>query len=303
MVLWLDLPQKLSLPQREVSSRGTTHYNTLTPDGTVTRPTIETVTATEGSQQQGGQPTTTLTPDGTVARPTTGTVTATEGSQQQGVQSFSTTTHNYLPGCSVSHYDISNSSNTAVGDSGHRGCISQESLSIRINQLSDMLVQTRAIHKAEDLLKRHSHVSICGAPGDGKTTAALRICETYMKKNYQVLFVENIEEFDIDVVIKRKCDMLVVFDDIFGSVAFPSSLEKIRKVFNALVDILFRLKRGAELAADEERKKKVKKGMKKEDEKQCNDETIKTATTRFASFSHPGTTTGMRAVQDYISSK
>ncbi|XP_046552156.1 uncharacterized protein LOC124261824 [Haliotis rubra] len=273
-------PAGASVATRKRKKQVGQHSTTLTPGGAVAGSpagasvaTTDSLTATEVKQHPGRQPTTTLAPDGTVARPTTDTVTATEAGQLQGVQSFSTTTHYYLPG-SVSQCNISNSSNVAFGDSGHRGWISQESLSIRINQLSDMLVQTRALHKAEELLKRHSHVAICGAPGDGKTTAALRICETYMKKNYQVLFVENIEEFDIDVVIKRKCDMLVAFDDIFGSVAVPSSLEKLRKVFNALVDILLCFTRDEELAAEKERKKKkMKKGIQKEDEKQSMDET------------------------------
>ncbi|XP_048242522.1 uncharacterized protein LOC124119615 [Haliotis rufescens] len=181
----------------------------------------DTVVATQGSQQQGRQ-LDTSTQDGAVARPSTDTVAAIEGSQQQVAQSISTTTHNYF-GSTVSHYDLSNSSNVAMGDGRHQGCISQECLSVRINQLRDMFVETHALDKAKELLKRHNHVAICGAPGDGKTSAALRICEAYMKKKYQVLFVESIEEFDSDVVIKRKCDMLLVFDDVFGSVAFPSS--------------------------------------------------------------------------------
>ncbi|XP_048241764.1 ankyrin repeat and KH domain-containing protein mask-like [Haliotis rufescens] len=158
-------------------------------------------------------------------------------------------------------------------DGRHQGCISQECLSVRINQLSDMFVETHALDKAKELLKRHNHVAICGAPGDGKTSAALRICEAYMKKKYQVLFVESIEEFDSDVVIKRKCDMLVVFDDVFGSVAFPSSLEKIHKMFNALVDVLLRFTRDKELKAKEKQpQKKINERRKKEDEKQCEDE-------------------------------
>ncbi|XP_048242390.1 serine/threonine-protein phosphatase 6 regulatory ankyrin repeat subunit C-like isoform X2 [Haliotis rufescens] len=245
---------------------------TSTPDGAVARPSTDTVAATEGSQQQGGQPTTTSTPDGAVARRSTDTIAATEGSQQQGAQSISTTTHNYID-CKVSHFDVSNSPGMAVGDSKHQGCISQGCLSVRINQLSDMFVETHALDKAQELLKRHKHVAICGAPGDGKTTAALRICEAYMKKKYQVLFVESIEEFDSDVVIERKCDMLVVFDDVFGSVTFPSSLEKIHRVFNALVDVLLRFARDKELTAKEKQtKKKHDKSMKKEDEKQCEDE-------------------------------
>ncbi|XP_048241730.1 uncharacterized protein LOC125374644 [Haliotis rufescens] len=245
---------------------------TSTPDGAVASPYTDTVAVTEGSQQQGRQLTTTSTQDGAVAGPFTDTVAATEGSQQQGKQSISTTTHNYF-GSTVSHYDLSNSSNVAMGDGRHQGCISQECLSVRINQLSDMFVETHALDKAKELLKRHNHVAICGAPGDGKTSAALRICEAYMKKKYQVLFVESIEEFDSDVVIKRKCDMLVVFDDVFGSVAFPSSLEKIHKMFNALVDVLLRFTRDKELKAKEKQpQKKINERRKKEDERQCEDE-------------------------------
>ncbi|XP_048242524.1 uncharacterized protein LOC125374880 [Haliotis rufescens] len=244
---------------------------TSTPDGAVARPFTDTVAATEGSQQQGRQ-LNTSTPDGTVARPFTDTVAATEGSQQQVAQSISTTTHNYFAS-TVSHYDLSNSSNVAMEDGRHQGCISQECLSVRINQLSDMFVETHALDKAKELLKRHNHVAICGAPGDGKTSAALRICEAYMKKKYQVLFVESIEEFDRDVVIKRKCDMLLVFDDVFGSVAFPSSLEKLHKMFNALVDVLLHFTRDKELKAKEKQpQKKINKRRKKEDEKQCEDE-------------------------------
>ncbi|XP_048242032.1 uncharacterized protein LOC125374739 [Haliotis rufescens] len=244
---------------------------TSTQDGAVTRPYTDYVAATEGSQQQGRQ-LNTSTPDGAVARPYTETVAATEGSQQQGAQSISTTTHNYF-GSTVSHYDLSNSSNVAMGDGRHKGCISQECLSVRINQLSDMFVETHALDKAKELLKRHNHVAICGAPGDGKTSAALGICEAYMKKKYQVLFVESIEEFDSDVVIKRKCDMLLVFDDVFGSVAFPSSLEKIHKMFNALVDALLRFTRDKELKAKEKQpQKKINERKKKEYEMQCEDE-------------------------------
>ncbi|XP_048242395.1 uncharacterized protein LOC124127493 isoform X3 [Haliotis rufescens] len=244
---------------------------TATPDGAVARPSTDTVAATEGRQQQGGQPITTSTQDGAVARPSTDTIAATEG-RPQGPQSISTTTHNYID-CKVSHFDVSNSPGMAVGNSKHQGCISQGCLSVRINQLSYMFVETHALDKAQELLKRHNHVAICGAPGDGKTSAALRICEAYMKKKYQVLFVESIEEFDSDVVIERKCDMLVVFDDVFGSVTFPRSLEKIHRVFNTLVDILLRFARDKELTAKEKQtKKKHDKSMKKEDEKQCEDE-------------------------------
>ncbi|XP_071104313.1 uncharacterized protein [Haliotis cracherodii] len=125
-----------------------------------------------------------------------------------------------------------------VCNHGRQGCASQESLGIRIKQLNEVFKETHTLHKAEELLERHNHVAICGAPGEGKTSTALNICKKYLHKKYEVVFVENIEVFDVDTIIQRRCDMLVVFDDIFGSVAFPSSLEKIHKVLIALVDDL-----------------------------------------------------------------
>ncbi|XP_048242520.1 uncharacterized protein LOC124119614 [Haliotis rufescens] len=225
-------PSTNTVDVAEGSQQQGRQLNTSTQDDAAARPFTDTVAATEGRQQQGRQLATTSTQDGAVARLFTDTVAATEGSQQQGPQSISTTTHNYF-GSTVSHYDLSNSSNVAMGDGRHQGCISQECLSVRINQLSDMFVETHALDKAKELLKRHNHVAICGSPGDGKTSAALRICEAYMKKN----------------------------------------LEKIHKMFNALVDVLLRFTRDKELKAKENQpQKKINKRRKKEDEKQCEDE-------------------------------
>ncbi|XP_048242519.1 serine/threonine-protein phosphatase 6 regulatory ankyrin repeat subunit B-like [Haliotis rufescens] len=140
------------------------------------------------------------------------------------------------PSCSVPQYDLSNSSNVVF--------LLQvvqypKSLRIRIKQLNEVFKETHTLHKAEELLKRHNHVAIIGAPGEGKTSTALKICEKYLHKKYEVVFVDNFEIFDVDTIIQRTCNMLVVFDDIFGSVTVPSNCEKIHKVSTALVDALF----------------------------------------------------------------
>ncbi|XP_071104800.1 serine/threonine-protein phosphatase 6 regulatory ankyrin repeat subunit B-like [Haliotis cracherodii] len=208
-----------------------------TLDSAVSGPSTDAQAVIEVSQQQGRQSTPTSTLDGAVAGSFTDALAVTEGRKQQGRQSTSTTTHNDI-GCSASQYDLSNSYNTSVGNHGHRGCASQESLGIRIKQLNEVFEETHTLHKAEELLKRHKHVGIIGAPGEGKTSTALNICEKYLHKKYEVVFVDNIEVFDVDTIIQRTCDMLVVFDDIFGSVTVPSNLEKIHKVLTALVDAL-----------------------------------------------------------------
>ncbi|XP_071104315.1 uncharacterized protein [Haliotis cracherodii] len=244
---------------------------TSTVDGAVTGPYTDNVAVAEGSQQQGRQSTQTLTLDGAVAGPSADAPAVTEwiqqqGRQSQGRQSTSTTTH-YFIGCSVNQYDLSNSSNTSFGSHGHRGCPPKESLRIRIKQLNEVFKETHTLHKAEELLKRHDHVAICGPPGDGKTSTALKICEKYLHKKYEVVFVDNIEVFDVDTIIQRTCDMLVVFDDIFGSVAFPSNLEKIHKVLIALVDGLVNTSFQQEQAAQKKRdEKKSEAASKNKDE-------------------------------------
>ncbi|XP_046583088.1 uncharacterized protein LOC124290432 [Haliotis rubra] len=194
----------------------------------------------EGSQEQGRQPNPSVM----------------EENQRQGLQSISTTTHNYI-GCSVSQYDLSNSSHTSLGNPEHRGCVSQASLSIRIKQLNEVFEEIRTLHTAEEPLKKHNHVALCGAPGDGKTSIALKICEKYLLKKYEVVFVENIEEFQVDTIIQRQCDMLIVFDDMFGSVAFPSYLQKIKKVLTALADDIVNI--SVQKEQQDKRKRELKK--------------------------------------------
>ncbi|XP_046564808.1 uncharacterized protein LOC124273568 isoform X2 [Haliotis rubra] len=212
--------------------------------------------AIEGCQRQGRQSNPSSTQEGAVATSSTDTSAVIEENQQQGLQSISTTTHNYI-GCSVSQYDLSNSSQTSEGNPGHRGCVSQASLSIRIKQLNEGFEEIGTLHKAEELLKRHNHVTVCGAPGDGKTSIALKMCEKYLRKKYEVVFVENVEEFQEDTIIQRQCHMLIVFDDIFGSGPFPSNVQKIKKVLARLADVLVNI--SVQMVEQDKKKREQKK--------------------------------------------
>ncbi|XP_067648810.1 uncharacterized protein [Haliotis asinina] len=234
---------------REGEQQGRQHNPTSTEECGVAGAATDSPAARKVSQQQGRQ----LSPSSTTHIP----VVIPEDNQQQRLQSVSTTTHNYL-GSSVCQYDLSNSSQTLDGSPGHRGCLSQASLSIRIRQLNEVFEEVGTLHKTEERLKRHSHVTVCGAPGDGKTSIALKICEKYLPKKYEVLFVDNIEEFQVDTIIQRQCHMLIVFDDIFGSVSFPSNLQKIRKVLTVLANSLVNISVQKE---EQDKKKRAQKNM------------------------------------------
>ncbi|XP_071096206.1 uncharacterized protein [Haliotis cracherodii] len=113
-----------------------------------------------------------------------------------------------------------------------------KSVITRIDNLKNTFVQIDQLETAEDLLERYDHAANCGAPGDGKTSIALMLCEKYLRKHYEVLFIEHIEQFDVNVIIKRHNHIFIVFDDIFGSVTFPTNLENTQKVFSALEEAL-----------------------------------------------------------------
>ncbi|XP_046550089.1 uncharacterized protein LOC124259904 [Haliotis rubra] len=164
--------------------------------------------------------------------------------------------------------DLTNASNVSVslGEQETKGSLSHERYSQRVEHLKEYFVDIRAVQTAKQLLEQHGHVSICGAPGDGKTSTALMICEAYQEKRYETVFVENIEQFDVDTISKRHSHMLVVFDDIFGSIAFISNLGAIRKLLSALADDL------TKTAADKERDSKKKKSKHSKGDEKSNED-------------------------------
>ncbi|XP_067669813.1 serine/threonine-protein phosphatase 6 regulatory ankyrin repeat subunit C-like [Haliotis asinina] len=191
---------------------------------------------------------------------------------EQGRQttSLSSIQHNYSG--PVSQVDLTNASNVSVsvGEQGNRGRMSQERFCQKMEHLKMYFVDIHALQTARQLLEKHGHVSICGAPGDGKTSIALMICEAYQQQGYETVFVEDIDLFDVDTISKRQSHMLVVFDDIFGSVTRISNLEKLHKLFSALVDD--RAKTVADVEAKKKKKKKQKKDEKSKEKDKSNEE-------------------------------
>ncbi|XP_046568315.1 uncharacterized protein LOC124276714 [Haliotis rubra] len=166
----------------------------------------------------------------------------------------------------VSQVDLTNASNVSVsvGEQGSKGCLSQERFRQKMELLKKYFVDIHALQTAKQLLEKHGHVSICGAPGDGKTSIALMICEAYQQQEYETVFVEHIEHFDVDTISKRQSHMLVVFDDIFGSITFISNLEKLHQLFSALVDD--RTKTAADIEVSKKKKEEQSKQKDKSNE-------------------------------------
>ncbi|XP_071083404.1 alpha-latroinsectotoxin-Lt1a-like [Haliotis cracherodii] len=173
--------------------------------------------------------------DGAMSRNFSGASTDVQSNVNNGRQHVTSPTA-LLTAC----YDFSNSRNVSLsfGDVECKGCVSQENFWSRVEALKEVFVGVHTLGATKHLLEKHGHVNICGAPGDGKTSIAMMVCDEYRNQNYETLFVENIEKFEVDTTTKRRSNMLIVFDDIFGCVTFPLNLEKINSVLRVLADSL-----------------------------------------------------------------
>ena len=77
-------------------------------------------------------------------------------------------------------------------DSFHTG-----SLGLLVKNTKKVYVETAVFRKAAQVLNEHGHVTISGASGEGKTATALMIGEKYRQKGYRVLFVNDIDRFQL----------------------------------------------------------------------------------------------------------
>ncbi|XP_046583102.1 uncharacterized protein LOC124290439 [Haliotis rubra] len=165
-----------------------------TQDDALALPSTDTPVVRKWSQRQGMQFNPSSTQEGVMALQRTDPPAVMEENQRQGIQSSSPITHNHI-GCSVSQYDLSNSSHTSLGNPGHRGCVSQASLSIRIKQLNEVFEGIHTLHTAEELLKKHNHVAVCGAPGDGKQALLSRYVRNICKRNMKLCLLKILKSF------------------------------------------------------------------------------------------------------------
>ncbi|XP_048248984.1 serine/threonine-protein phosphatase 6 regulatory ankyrin repeat subunit B-like [Haliotis rufescens] len=159
--------------------------------------------------------------------------------------------------------DVTHSITTLVGTqnifTGPTGTVGEATLDLRIDDAEEIFVETESFRNVKGKLKDFGHVTICGASGEGKTTAALVLGSQYRQKGYKLAFVDRIEQFDLDSFLSSSPRVFLIIDDMFGTVGLSTDVSQLTTILNRLYQHLQHCKRESE-----KRKQRTKKEGKDE---------------------------------------
>ncbi|XP_048248970.1 serine/threonine-protein phosphatase 6 regulatory ankyrin repeat subunit B-like isoform X2 [Haliotis rufescens] len=159
--------------------------------------------------------------------------------------------------------DVTHTITTLVGTqnifTGPTGTVGEATLDLRIDDAEEIFVETESFRNVERKLKDFGHVTICGASGEGKTTAALVLGSQYRQKGYKLAFVDRIEQFDLDRFLSSSPRIFLIIDDMFGTVGLSTDVSQLTTILNTLYQHLQHCKRESE-----KRKQQTKKEGKDE---------------------------------------
>ncbi|XP_048247526.1 uncharacterized protein LOC124148028 [Haliotis rufescens] len=165
---------------------------------------------------------------------------------------------------------VANTLNIITGQAG-QGTLGRDTLDLRTNEARKMFVQTEACKEVKRKLKTFGHVTICGASGEGKTTMALVLGSQYSSKGYEVVFVDNLEKFDLDLCLSRHPRVFLIVDDMFGTVGLSANTSQVKSFLNNLLLHLEQKQPAGELQSEEDDGDKSRKKVQGQRESQAKD--------------------------------
>ncbi|XP_048242583.1 serine/threonine-protein phosphatase 6 regulatory ankyrin repeat subunit A-like [Haliotis rufescens] len=165
---------------------------------------------------------------------------------------------------------VANTLNIITGQAG-QGTLGRDTLDLRTNEARKMFIPTEAYKEVKQKLKTFGHVTICGASGEGKTTMALVLGSQYGPKGYAVVFVDNLEKFDLDLCLSRHPRVFLIVDDMFGTVGLSANTSQVKSFLNNLLLHLEHKQTAEELQSEEDDGDKSRKKVQGQRESQAKD--------------------------------
>ncbi|XP_071082120.1 uncharacterized protein [Haliotis cracherodii] len=123
------------------------------------------------------------------------------------------------------------------------GTVGEATLDLQIHDAEEFFVETESFRTVKQKLKDLGHVTICGASGEGKTTAALVLGSQYRQRGYKLAFVDRIEKFDLDSLLSSSPRVFLIIDDMFGTVGLSTDVSQLKTFLNKLDQHLKHCKR------------------------------------------------------------
>ncbi|XP_048244341.1 serine/threonine-protein phosphatase 6 regulatory ankyrin repeat subunit B-like [Haliotis rufescens] len=130
-------------------------------------------------------------------------------------------------------FQVANTLNIITGQAG-QGTLGRGTLDLRTDEAKKIFLATEPYKDVKRKLKEFGHVTICGASGEGKTTMALVLGSQYRDKGYEVVFVDNIEKFDLDQCLSSHPRVFLIVDDMFGTVGLSANTSQVKTFLNNL---------------------------------------------------------------------
>ncbi|XP_048244328.1 uncharacterized protein LOC125376359 isoform X3 [Haliotis rufescens] len=131
-------------------------------------------------------------------------------------------------------FQVANTLNIITGQAG-QGTLGRGTLDLRTDEAKKIFLATEPYKDVKRKLKAFGHVTICGASGEGKTTMALVLGSQYRDKGYEVVFVDNIEKFDLDQCLSSHPRVFLIVDDMFGTVGLSANTSRVKSFLNNLL--------------------------------------------------------------------
>ncbi|XP_046564851.1 uncharacterized protein LOC124273611 [Haliotis rubra] len=139
-------------------------------------------------------------------------------------------------GGSASAINVSNSKyvNISTGQTVP-GTVGDGTLELLLNEAKKTFVETDVYRQVKRKLETFGYVTICGASGEGKTTMALILSSQYRNRGYQVVFVDSIDKFDLDICLSSTPRVFLIIDDMFGTVGLSTNVLLIKSFLKNLL--------------------------------------------------------------------
>ncbi|XP_046555213.1 uncharacterized protein LOC124264517 [Haliotis rubra] len=99
------------------------------------------------------------------------------------------------------------------------------------NNTRALFVETESFEKVREMLEKFHHVTISGAPGEGKTSMALMLGAEYRKQGYELVLVEDLDNVELSDWQGDGKDVCLIFDDIFQKAGLYVDVPRLTHIF------------------------------------------------------------------------
>ncbi|XP_046568390.1 serine/threonine-protein phosphatase 6 regulatory ankyrin repeat subunit C-like isoform X2 [Haliotis rubra] len=127
------------------------------------------------------------------------------------------------------------------------GIMKSDMLQINLKRVKDVFEKTANYRRVKELLEKYDHVAISGASGEGKTSIALMIGADLRNQGYELVFVDDVDKFELKNCDLRGKKVCLILDDIFGTVSLSTDVPHLRSILQNLKQYLEDAKSSKEL--------------------------------------------------------